>query len=102
LRRFGFCPWSILSTADGEKLFRDYGILAANLVELGGVANQVDPSFAAKYRRQKVALAKMVEYYEQKILDKGTVRRSNWELELSKEQQECKSMSFNDLMTMLT
>jgi hypothetical protein len=78
------------NAGDGEKLFNDYGVFAANLVELGGVANQVDPAFAAKFKRQMVALAKMVEFYEQKLLPKGSVRSSDWEtVPLTEEQLEC-------------
>ena len=42
---------------DGKKLFRDYGILAQNLVELGALAMVADP--AAKCRRKMVSLAKV-------------------------------------------
>lgn len=42
---------------DGKKLFRDYGILAKNLVELGSVALVVDPVPIA--RRKIVSLAKV-------------------------------------------
>lgn len=42
---------------DGKKLFKDYGILAQNLVELGALAMVADP--AAKHRRKIVSLAKV-------------------------------------------
>jgi hypothetical protein len=42
---------------DGKKLFRDYGILAQNLVELGALATVADPT--AKSRRKIVSLAKV-------------------------------------------
>ncbi|TFY58764.1 hypothetical protein EVJ58_g6213 [Rhodofomes roseus] len=64
---------------DGEKLYRDYGILAANLVELGAFAHRADATFAHTHRRSIVALAKVVEHYTSKTLDKGAVRCSNWE-----------------------
>jgi len=44
-------------TGDGKKLFRDYGILAKNLVELGTVALMVDP--APVWKRKIVSLAKV-------------------------------------------
>ena len=69
---------------DGHKLFRDFGILAAGLVELGTLARQADPS--CPYSRSIVALAKVVEHYTGKTLSKGKVRTSNWELKLSQEQ----------------
>ncbi|KAI0275714.1 hypothetical protein BGY98DRAFT_991095 [Russula aff. rugulosa BPL654] len=55
---------------DGMKLFRDYGILASNLVELGALACQVDKSFASTFKRPIVSLAKVVSYFLQKTLDK--------------------------------
>lgn len=75
---------------DGQKLRRDFGILAENLVELGSFAHQADPDFSAIHKRQIVSLAKMVERYTSKDLDKGPVRSSDWErMPLSREQQEC-------------
>jgi hypothetical protein len=50
---------------DGQKLFRDYGILARNLVELGALARQADPSSTQAFasedgrRRTIVSLAKV-------------------------------------------
>ncbi|EIW53709.1 ribonuclease H-like protein [Trametes versicolor FP-101664 SS1] len=73
---------------DGQKLFRDYGILARNLVELGAVARQVDPSFAKAHKRSIVSLAKVVETYTQKTLSKGPVRTSNWETKPLSESQK--------------
>lgn len=79
---------------DGRKLFRDYGILAANLVELGGLARAADPS--CSFTRSIVALAKVVETYTGKVLDKGKVRSSDWEhVPLSEEQLECKPYVLN-------
>ncbi|CCM05408.1 uncharacterized protein FIBRA_07625 [Fibroporia radiculosa] len=75
---------------DGEKLFRDYGILAANLVELGAFAHCADPIFKSMYNRNVVSLARMVEHYTETTLDKGEVRISNWEnAPLSEEQITC-------------
>ncbi|KAH9915205.1 ribonuclease H-like domain-containing protein [Fomitopsis serialis] len=72
---------------DGEKLYRDYGILASNLVELGAFAHRADATFARKYNRSIVALAKVVEHYTAKTLDKGRVRSSNWEAAPLSEEQ---------------
>lgn len=47
-----------MSIDDGAKLFRDYGILAKGLVELGGLALFVDPK-GAKEKRKIVSLAKV-------------------------------------------
>ncbi|CDO76126.1 hypothetical protein BN946_scf184876.g19 [Trametes cinnabarina] len=73
---------------DGHKLFRDYGILARGLAELGSLAHQADPAFSQTYKRSIVSLASVVEMYTQKTLAKGKVRTSNWEkAPLSQEQQ---------------
>ncbi|KAJ3556537.1 hypothetical protein NP233_g11955 [Leucocoprinus birnbaumii] len=71
---------------DGKKLFRDYGIMAKNLVELGSVALVVDPSPISN--RKIVSLAKLVERYCGKMLDKGPERTSNWEEPLTIPQTE--------------
>jgi ribonuclease D len=71
------------------KLFRDYGILASNLVELGALACQVDESFASTFNRPIVALAKVVSYCLQKTLDKGAERRSDWSKDLTRAQMKC-------------
>ncbi|KAI0080476.1 ribonuclease H-like protein [Panus rudis PR-1116 ss-1] len=67
------------SRNDGMKLFRDFGILAENLVELGALARQADPIFSTRYKRSIVSLARMVAMYTQRTLDKGSVRTGNWE-----------------------
>ncbi|KAF8153264.1 ribonuclease H-like domain-containing protein [Crassisporium funariophilum] len=73
---------------DGNKLFRDYGILSNNLVELGALALVADPSGTerSKTKRKIVSLAKLVQWYCSKTLEKGDERTSNWEMELSKQQ----------------
>ncbi|TFK31280.1 ribonuclease H-like domain-containing protein [Crucibulum laeve] len=71
---------------DGKKLFRDYGILAANLVELGAIALVADPAGKPGGQRKIVSLAKLVEHYCKKILEKGSERTGNWELVLDQNQ----------------
>ncbi|RDB28236.1 Werner Syndrome-like exonuclease [Hypsizygus marmoreus] len=73
--------------SDGKKLFRDHGILAKNLVELGAVARVADP-MGAKWKRKIVSLAKLVEQYCGKILEKGHERTGNWEGDLGERQLE--------------
>ncbi|KAF8873464.1 ribonuclease H-like domain-containing protein [Infundibulicybe gibba] len=70
---------------DGRKLFRDYGILAQNLVELGAIAAKAESGGASakKHGRTMVSLAKLVEKYCGKTLEKGKERTGNWEAELS-------------------
>ncbi|KAH9915179.1 ribonuclease H-like domain-containing protein [Epithele typhae] len=72
---------------DGHKLYRDYGVRAAGLVELGTFARHTDPAFP--FNRSIVALAKIVKQYTHKTLSKGPVRTSNWEAQpLSQEQRQ--------------
>ena len=71
------------------KLFRDYGILASNLVELGALACQVDESFASTFNRPIVSLAKVVSYCLHRTLDKGPVRTSDWSKDLTRVQMKC-------------
>lgn len=76
---------------DGQKLFRDFGILPANLVELCSLAREADPAFITIYKRPIVSLIKMAEMYTDKTLDKGKVRTSNWEARLTELQKTCES-----------
>ncbi|KAH9974325.1 ribonuclease H-like domain-containing protein [Lactifluus volemus] len=71
---------------DGMKLFRDYGILASNLIELGALACQVDASFESAFKRPIVSLVKVVSYCLHKTLDKGPVRTSDWSDDLTPAQ----------------
>ncbi|KAF8557464.1 ribonuclease H-like protein [Imleria badia] len=73
---------------DGEKLFRDFGIRARGLVELGAFATKADDTFSTIYNREIVSLAKMVAMYLGKTLLKGKVRTSNWEADLSPKMVE--------------
>ncbi|KAI0689752.1 ribonuclease H-like domain-containing protein [Cerioporus squamosus] len=92
---------------DGQKLFRDFGLLPAGLVELGGLARQADPTFSQSFNRSNVALAKVVERYTGKTLDKGKVRTSDWKAKLSQQQityaandAHCALMVYSTLMAM--
>lgn len=98
---------------DGTKLFRDYGILAKGLVELGALALSADPE-GAKDKRKIVSLSKacispfrhfqstlttsvsqLTAHYCQKTLSKGPVRVANWEGELGTTQLECTTSSYH-------
>ncbi|KAK7683602.1 hypothetical protein QCA50_013440 [Cerrena zonata] len=84
---------------DGEKLLRDFGIRANNLVELGGLAQQADPRFSSIYNRSMVSLAKMADMYLNKTLDKGLIRVSDWEANPLSEKQ--KTYAANDAYSSL-
>ncbi|RPD55446.1 ribonuclease H-like protein, partial [Lentinus tigrinus ALCF2SS1-6] len=73
----------VIKLDDGQKLFRDFGLLPAGLVELGALARQAYPTFSQSFNRSIVALSKVVERYTHKTLD---VRTSDWEAKLSQPQ----------------
>ncbi|KAG2159454.1 uncharacterized protein EDB93DRAFT_1115831 [Suillus bovinus] len=68
---------------DGEKLYRDFGITAQGLVELGALAHVADDAFSKIYKRRVVSLAKMVAMYLKFNLAKSKERTSNWEADLN-------------------
>jgi hypothetical protein len=71
------------------KLFRDYGIISSNLIELGALGCQVDGGFVSTFKRPIVSLVKVVSYCLHKTLDKGPVRTSDWSKDLTREQMKC-------------
>lgn len=77
-------------------------MFAENLVELGGFALQADPDFCKISKRSITALAKMVETYTSKKLDKGKVRTSNWEAVPLKEDQKHCNAPFSSRFVALT
>ncbi|KAG1752071.1 ribonuclease H-like protein [Suillus lakei] len=68
---------------DGEKLYRDFGITARGLVELGALAHVADEAFSSVYKRRVVSLAKMTAMYLECNLVKSKERTSNWEADLN-------------------
>lgn len=73
---------------DANKLNRDFGIKAQNLVELGALGRQADPTFT--HKRAIVSLANVVAHFTGKSLFKGGKERtSNWEQTLTEKMKEC-------------
>lgn len=73
---------------DGNKLSRDFGIKAQNLIELGALGRQADPTFT--HKRAIVSLADVVAHFTGKSLFKGGKERtSNWEEPLTEKMKEC-------------
>ncbi|KAK7032924.1 nuclear transport factor 2 [Favolaschia claudopus] len=67
---------------DAKKLFKDYGVMMRGLVELGALARLADPTTKEVWGggRKVIALAKLVERYLGKKLEKDDdVRIGNWE-----------------------
>ncbi|PFH48933.1 hypothetical protein AMATHDRAFT_64292 [Amanita thiersii Skay4041] len=81
---------------DGQKLFKNYGILAQNLFELGALVHLADPAGGhaltkrrIKFSKDIISLAKLVDRYCERSLDKEKlVRMCNWEDELDEIQIE--------------
>ncbi|KAI0063611.1 ribonuclease H-like protein [Artomyces pyxidatus] len=73
---------------DGAKLFRDFGIMASNLVELGKLAFQVDARCPAVFSQGPiVTLLRLVKFYVGRDLYKGPeIRASSWDQDLHREQ----------------
>jgi len=82
-------------TDDGEKLYRDFGITARGLVELGALAHVADDAFSSTYKRRVVSLAKMTAFYLKRDLVKSKERTSNWEGDLSDKMVHCERHDVN-------
>jgi len=74
---------------DGEKLYRDFGIIARGLVELGALAHFADDAFSNIYKRRVVSLAKMTAMYLKRDLMKSKERTGNWEGDLNNKMLHC-------------
>lgn len=75
-------------TDDANKLNRDFGIKARNLIELGALGRHADPTFT--HKRAIVSLANVVAHFTGKSLFKGGKERiSNWEEPLTEKMKEC-------------
>jgi hypothetical protein len=72
---------------DASKLRRDFNIQASGLLELRDAARAFDPSYT---RTGVISLHDIVALYLGKALDKGPVRMSDWEADLSEHQMTCK------------
>jgi len=77
---------------DVKKVFKDWDVgPIRNVVELGLLAKSVDNEHWKGRYKDPVGLARLVEYYEHKMLPKGRITRSNWEaIPLSPGQIDCK------------
>jgi hypothetical protein len=79
-----------LMTDDAVKLYRDYGVIGRNFIELGAFARASDPAFKRLYLRRIVSLRNVVDYYLHRELSKDpATRSSDWGTTLSDEQKEC-------------
>lgn len=69
---------------DGTKLWRDFGVPCAGLLELSAVARHVDP--ARWPNKGLISLARLSAAYLGADLDKGSVRTGDWSARLDAEQ----------------
>lgn len=77
---------------DAQKLYRDYGQDMRHCVDLTLLARTADPDkrWRGKYNNP-IGLARLVEVYLYRLLEKGKITRSNWEADLQEHQIECES-----------
>lgn len=73
---------------DAKKVYRDCGVSMKNCIDLSLLARSVDSRWKGKYTNP-IGLANLVATYEFLALGKGKISRSNWEAQLSFNQQEC-------------
>ncbi|KAF9452541.1 ribonuclease H-like protein [Macrolepiota fuliginosa MF-IS2] len=72
---------------DAQKLYEDWGVDMANCADLGLLARTVDnDKWKGKYTNP-LGLARLVAVYEDRMLGKGKITRSNWERVLTEPQQ---------------
>lgn len=74
-----------------KKLYNDCNVSTRNCVDLSLLARSVDNAqWKGKYSNP-LGLARLIEAYEDLLLPKGRITRSNWEDVLSPQQIECLS-----------
>ncbi|KAJ7169533.1 ribonuclease H-like domain-containing protein [Mycena filopes] len=73
---------------DAKKLYKDCAVNLRNCVDLSLLARSVDnPRWKGKYG-DPIGLARLIAAYEDRLLQKGRITRSNWENRLDTEQRE--------------
>ena len=79
-----------ISAGDSKKLVKDFPFLKPkSMLDLSYVARRVDPANCGD-AHVLISLARLTRAYLGYDLDKDSaVRKSDWSLDLSKEQQEC-------------
>ncbi|KAJ7139782.1 ribonuclease H-like domain-containing protein [Mycena epipterygia] len=73
---------------DARKIFKDCSVNLRNCVDLSLLARSVDARWKGRYS-EPIGLARLIAAYEDRLLSKGKITRSNWENYLDSEQQEC-------------
>lgn len=79
---------SPLSQDDAKKVYKDCGVSISGCIDLSLLARSVDSRWKGRYTNP-IGLANLVATYEFLALGKGKITRSNWEAQLSFNQQEC-------------
>ncbi|KAJ7456651.1 ribonuclease H-like domain-containing protein [Mycena latifolia] len=73
---------------DAKKIYKDCSVNIRNCVDLSLLAKSVDNArWKGKYN-DPIGLARLIAAYENRLLSKGKITRSNWENYLDLEQQE--------------
>ncbi|KAJ6604301.1 ribonuclease H-like domain-containing protein [Mycena vulgaris] len=73
---------------DAKKIYKDCSVNIRNCVDLSLLARSVDNArWKGKYS-DPIGLARLIAVYEDRLLSKGKITRSNWENYLDLDQQE--------------
>ncbi|KAF8887964.1 ribonuclease H-like domain-containing protein [Gymnopilus junonius] len=73
---------------DADKICKDWGVSMYNCVDLSLLARTVDNArWQGKYN-SSLGLARLIESYEYRLMEKGKITRSNWEAHLNLTQLE--------------
>ncbi|KAJ7655160.1 ribonuclease H-like domain-containing protein [Mycena polygramma] len=73
---------------DAKKLYNDCSVDVRNCVDLSLLARSVDNTRWKGRYKDPIGLARLIATYEDRLLSKGKVTRSNWENYLDPEQRE--------------
>ncbi|KAJ7275385.1 ribonuclease H-like domain-containing protein [Mycena haematopus] len=73
---------------DAKKLYKDCLVNIRNCVDLSLLARSVDNAHWKGKYRDPIGLARLIAFYENRLLAKGKITRSNWENHLDSSQQE--------------
>lgn len=77
---------------DCKKLWKDHRVSVRNCVDLALLARCVDERWKGPYAAG-IGLSRLVDTYLGRKLAKGRTQTSNWEAELTTQQQECEAFS---------
>ncbi|KAJ7770790.1 ribonuclease H-like domain-containing protein [Mycena maculata] len=84
---------------DAKKMYKDCLVNIRNCVDLSLLARSVDNTRWKGRYRDPIGLARLIAAYEDRLLSKGKITRSNWENHLDPEQLEYHSLGISSMLT---